>query len=100
MPSNGPLYSFSATFYKDCPSRDYVNFFGITSQGSSATIGIEGTRNGKSGFPSSLPTSASVAVTLIPAPVASYQHSFESQFITNGLGLIFNPRANYFGVAT
>lgn len=41
-PSNGPLYSFSAAFYEGQPSRIYLRYFGITDQGASATVGIEG----------------------------------------------------------
>ncbi|KAF2689714.1 hypothetical protein K458DRAFT_400407 [Lentithecium fluviatile CBS 122367] len=77
-PSNGPLYSFSATFYEDKPSRVYLRYFGTTDQGSSATVGMEGTSGGQS---------------------TKYQYSFNEAKITDGLGLIFDPHANYFGVA-
>jgi hypothetical protein len=77
-PGNGPLYSFSATFYENKPSRVYLRYFGTTDQGSSATVGMEGTSGGQ---------------------LANYQYSFNQAKITDGLGLIFDPRAEYFGVA-
>jgi hypothetical protein len=46
-PSNGPLYSFSATFFEDQPSRVQLNYFSTTDQGSSATIGMQGFTNGQ-----------------------------------------------------
>jgi hypothetical protein len=45
-PSDGPLYSFSATFYEAQPGRVFLNYFGTTDQGISATIGMQGTRAG------------------------------------------------------
>jgi hypothetical protein len=77
-PSNGPLYSFSATFYEDQPSRIYLRYFGTTDQGGSATVGMEGKTGGVQQF---------------------YQFSFNQAKIRDGLGLIFDPHANYFGSA-
>lgn len=45
--SDGPLYSFSVTFYEDKPSRVYIKYFGTTDQGGSATIGMQGPDNGQ-----------------------------------------------------
>jgi hypothetical protein len=74
----GPLYSFSAMFYEHKTSRVYLRSFGTTDQGSSATVGIEGVSGGQQ---------------------ASYQFSYGQSKITNGLGLIFDPDVNFFGVA-
>lgn len=49
-PSDGPLYSFSATFYEDQPSRVQLKYFGTTDQGNSASIGMQGTTNGQRKF--------------------------------------------------
>jgi hypothetical protein len=46
-PSNGPLYSFSATFFEDQPSRVQLTYFGTTDQGNSASVGMQGTTNGQ-----------------------------------------------------
>jgi hypothetical protein len=75
---DGPLYSFSAMFYENKPSRVYLRYFGTTDQGSSATVGMEGVSGGRQ---------------------ASYQFSYGQSKITDGLGLIFDPHANFFGVA-
>ena len=53
--SNGPLYSFSATFYEDQPSRVQLKYFGTTDQGSSASVGMQGTTNGQRKFFQYLP---------------------------------------------
>lgn len=49
-PSDGPLYSFSATFFEDQPSRVQLKYFGTTDQGRSASIGMQGISNGQSKF--------------------------------------------------
>jgi hypothetical protein len=94
-PSGGPLYSWSATFYEDRPSRVFLKYFNTTDQGASATVGIEGRTNG-TGKP---------ARDLGPIEDTDrsveefFQYSFQQPNITDGLGLVFDPREPYFGRA-
>ena len=76
--SNGPLYSFSATFFEDQASRVQLTYFGTTDQGSSASVGMQGTTNGQQAF---------------------YKYSVNRGIINNGLRLILDPHGNYFGEA-
>jgi hypothetical protein len=93
--SNGPLYSWSATFYEDRPSRVFLKYFNTTDQGASATVGIEGRTNGtgKSGRVLNRNGDADSNVEEF------FQYSFQQPVITDGLGLVFDPRKRYFGQA-
>jgi hypothetical protein len=93
--SNGPLYSWSATFYEDRPSRVFLKYFNTTDQGASATVGIEGRTNGtgKSGRVLNRSGDANSNVEEF------FQYSFQQPIITDGLGLVFDPRKSYFGQA-
>lgn len=42
------IYRFSATFYEDKPGRIVLRYFDMSDKGAGATVGIEGSRNGKS----------------------------------------------------
>ncbi|KAH5641617.1 hypothetical protein HBI51_134850 [Parastagonospora nodorum] len=44
------FYRFSATFYEDKPGRIVMRYFEMSDKGSSATVGIEGKRNGKTAW--------------------------------------------------
>jgi hypothetical protein len=46
-PSDGPLYSFSATLYEAQPSRAFIQYFGTTDQGNSSSVGMQGYRAGQ-----------------------------------------------------
>ncbi|KAH6613051.1 hypothetical protein C7974DRAFT_428779 [Boeremia exigua] len=43
-------YRFSATFYEDKPGRILLRYFELSDKGTGATIGIEGSRKGKTTF--------------------------------------------------
>jgi len=42
------IYRFSATFYEDKPGQIVLHYFEMSDRGTYATIGIKGSRNGKS----------------------------------------------------
>ena len=94
-PSDGPLYSWSATFYEDSPSRIFLKYFNTTDQGASATVGVEGKTNGTGRFARGLSRDYDANGSV----EQSFQYSFDQAIITDGLGLVFDPRKGYFGQA-
>jgi hypothetical protein len=82
-------YRFSATFYEDKPGRIVMRYFDMSDKGSSATVGIEGKRNGKS--KSFIRKEWSCVTNCNSAAWSTY--SQKQPKISTGLAIVWDPVA-------